>query len=347
MSDRSRLLKKVLETWESSDEGEQYLNWLLQPEAAELDGGDILREAVLDTLEEDEQLQRLRRREMAQGLQELCADVQLSNNDVETLENSTAGILAGFSKQAESIRSKTRALAEIRHVLDKDRLETLMIVSQLMNSGTANEIQQFFKQLHLREDLAARVASLSRTSTEFIDPEQEWRQLSPDGPSFEDLERSANKSAGDWFDLVSERLDMYYSHQLLSRLETIVQRGAALTPMKLLVKNGSIHRLFREAHDAYLYGFDAASIALCRSLLDQALRDKLAVQQNEQPSLAKMIRRAEREKLLDRSECDHADKVREAGNDVVHDISKMPSPENRVQDVLASTRVVLNKLYGA
>jgi hypothetical protein len=79
---------------------------------------------------------------------------------------STVVLAAGFSQQAESIRSKAKALAEIRRVLDQDRLEILEILSQLMNSEPPEGIQAFFKRFELAESLAAKVASLSRTSAE-------------------------------------------------------------------------------------------------------------------------------------------------------------------------------------
>jgi hypothetical protein len=60
MSTRSRLLTNILRTWDHSIEGYLYLRWLIDPDVAdclgrithpELEGGDVLREAVLDVLE--------------------------------------------------------------------------------------------------------------------------------------------------------------------------------------------------------------------------------------------------------------------------------------------------------
>lgn len=71
MSDRSELMKWVLRTWDYSEEGRRYLEWFLQPDIEALDGGAILRESVLDLMEDDEQLNELRRKRGAAGLEEL------------------------------------------------------------------------------------------------------------------------------------------------------------------------------------------------------------------------------------------------------------------------------------
>ena len=71
MSDRSELINRVLRTWDFSEEGRKYLEWLLRPDAEKLDGGAVLREAVLDEMEDDYQLIELRRQKQEAGLQEV------------------------------------------------------------------------------------------------------------------------------------------------------------------------------------------------------------------------------------------------------------------------------------
>jgi hypothetical protein len=164
-------------------------------------------------------------------------------------------------------------LAKIRHVIDRDRLETLNLVAELINSRPLDELEALFKQCDLAEDLATKIAAMSRTSAESIDPDEEWGKSSSDKRAYQRWLRSMDQSA-DGFDLVAERFDRYYSRQLASRLEGIVHRGSALQPMNLEVKSQSVRNLFQEAHEVFLYGFDAAAIALCRSLVDQSLREK-------------------------------------------------------------------------
>ena len=100
--------------------------------------------------------------------------------------------------------------------------------------------------------------------------------------------------------------------------------------------------LFQAAHEVYLYGFDIACIALCRGLIDHALKDKLSVLPSERPALRSLIDRAARARLLDGREQKRAERVEEAGNKAMHDLSNL---RGRAQEVLDCTRSVLNKLY--
>ena len=132
MSDRSELLKQVLQTWDHSEEGQKYLQWLLEPEAADLDGGAILREAVLDLMEDDEQLRDLRREKASAHLEVLYAGLPLE--DTAEVRKATNGLREACSQQEESIRRQANALREIRRVLRRDRLETLKLVSQMLDN---------------------------------------------------------------------------------------------------------------------------------------------------------------------------------------------------------------------
>jgi hypothetical protein len=106
MSDRSRLLKKVLETWDHSLEGQRYLIWLLQPEAEKLDGGDILREAVLDVIQVDDQLRRLRSTQRDQRMEEFLAEHPLSPTDESSARKLWSDLCAVADRQAKPSGSK-------------------------------------------------------------------------------------------------------------------------------------------------------------------------------------------------------------------------------------------------
>src|SRR5438477_13117976 len=97
-------------------------------------------------------------------------------------------------------------------------------------------------------------------------------------------------------DYITEGLYHYTSHQVVVRLEQIVERASSLEAVKIEITNNSIKSLFQEAHEAFLYGFDTASIALCRSLVEHALKDKLLKLPNENQSLGSLIERASRDK---------------------------------------------------
>ena len=112
--------------------------------------------------------------------------------------------------------------------------------------------------------------------------------------------------------------------------------------VKIEIANNSVRNLFQGAHEAFLYGFDIASIAMCRSLVEHALKDKLPQQPGENQELGSLIERANREKLLVGAEAEGARKVLRAGNEVMHNVSNL---RKTAQEVLDCTRIVLNRLY--
>jgi hypothetical protein len=58
-----------LQTWDYSEEGRGYLEWVLKPEAADPEWRAMLREAVLDLMEGDEQLRELRQQKAEADLE--------------------------------------------------------------------------------------------------------------------------------------------------------------------------------------------------------------------------------------------------------------------------------------
>jgi hypothetical protein len=339
MSDRSELLKQVLQTWDYSEEGQRYLQWLLEPEAADLDGGAILREAVLDLMEDDEQLRELRREKASADLEVLYAG--LPPEGAAEVRNATNGLREACSQQEDSIRQQAKALREIRRVLRRDRLETLKLVSQILNNTAPDDITAFLKNHDIAREVAGKLAALSRTSTESVDVAAEWRVHSTEDPWTKIIQDIASDPGEGWFDNHREKFDRYYSQQLVVKLDNIIERTSTLEPVSLEVESQFVSRLFYEAHEAFLYGFDAASIALCRSLIEHALKDKLSLTGRE--GLQIMIKLADEKKLFDVLSNDSAKKVQGAGNKIMHD---MPNLRNTAQEVLDSTRIVLNRLYG-
>src|ERR1700744_3685770 len=107
MSDRSELINRVLRTWDFSEEGRKYLEWLLQPAAEKLDGGAVLREAVLDEMEDDDQLIELRGQKQEVSLQEVLS--ALSHEKRAEIQKATDGINASLRQQTESLRLQAHA----------------------------------------------------------------------------------------------------------------------------------------------------------------------------------------------------------------------------------------------
>ncbi len=339
MSDRSELISRILRTWDFSEEGRRYLGWLLQAEAEKLDGGAVLREAVLDVMEDDLQLIEMRRQKQETGLEELLSS--LPSKKREKIQEATNRINASLRQQAESWMQQAHSLREIRNALNWDRLETLKVVSELIDFQPADELTSILKGHEVAQEVASAVAALRRTRTEEIDIEARWKVHSSENPWTEMVEKIANNPGESWFDDYREKLDRYYAQETVKRLDGVIDRAAALAPVKLAVKDPIVSQLFQEAHNVYLHGFDAAAIALCRSLIEHALKDKLS--RGGREGLEVLITTAYNNKLLGSGPIKDARTVQKAGNKIMHNVANL---QHSAQAVLDSTRSVLNELYG-
>ena len=132
-----------------------------------------------------------------------------------------------------------------------------------LRRGAADQSQVLWRRVAAAPELSAKIAALRRITAGPVDVEAEWRQVDAPPPPF-------NQN-------VPEELDRYYSYQLVARLQQVVERASALAPVQLKVTSDPLKALFQAAHEVYLYGFDIACIALCRGLIDHALKDKLCV----------------------------------------------------------------------
>jgi len=324
MSTRSKLLLNVLRAWDQSVEGALYLDWLVESDPA-LDGGLVLREAVLEWNETEEPASA----PVEKALAEFCA--RLSPGTASAVREKTAEMVAARSQIAQAIRESVRALRKLRQELGCGRLEALNKLAAELQRGAMDESQTSWKRIAAVQELSAKTAALRRTTAESLDMEVEWQRVAADVPP----PTPANQDT-------TEELDRYYSYQLVDRLEQIAERASALDPIQLKVTSDPVKDLFQAAHEVYLYGFDVACIALCRSLIDHALKDRLSVPPNERPALRSLIDRARRNNLLDEAERDSAEEVAEAGNKAMHNLSNL---RRTAREVLACTRSVFNKLY--
>jgi len=324
MSTRSTLLRNVLRAWDQSVEGSLYLDWLVE-DYPRLDGELVLMEAMLEWAEAEEHADQ----PSEKALGEFCA--RLSPGRASAVREKTAEILAARSQIAQAIRESIRALRKLRHELGCGRLEALNKLADELQRGGVDESQALWRRMAAVPELSAKLAALRRTTAESVDMESEWRRVAPDSLK----PPPANRD-------MAEELDRYYSYQLIARLEQVVERASALDPVQLKVTNNSVKALFQAAHEVYLYGFDIACIALCRGLIDHALKDKLCVPPSERPALRALIDRAQRANLLEGPERDGAERVEEAGNKAMHNLSDL---RRTAQEVLNCTRTVLNKLY--
>ena len=242
MSDRSELINRVLRTWDFSEEGRKYLEWLLRPEAEKLDGGALLREAVLDEMEDDDQLIELRRQKQEAGLQEAFS--ALSGKKRAKIQKATDRINAFRRQQTESLRLQAHELREIRHTLNWDRLETLKIVYELIDSQPPDEVASFLEGQKIARDVASAVTALRCTRAEKVDIEARWKAHSSENPWTEIVQSIADNPGESWFDDYREKLDRYYAQELIKKLDIVIDRVASLTPVNFEIKDPIVHAAY-------------------------------------------------------------------------------------------------------
>lgn len=363
MTTRSKLLFRILRGWDQSLEAQLYLGWLIDAESS-VDTGDILREAVLEIAEQGEAAPKAIGEKMEEFLSQLPHDV------ADTVRKETEGLVSNIHSMHASLRSRATGISELRKRLGLGRLETLALIAQLQHeSGGDSEklsaaevvavVTNFAKiaeganyeecEALAREHLppgidlariidalmehSAQTTSLSRTTLDGSTYVRPGKHVNTQDASKSEEPEPTN---------TVEDLDHYYAYEIVARLEQIVERASALEPVELKVTNEPVKRLFREAHEAYIYGFDVACIALCGSLIEHALKDKLPGFPNEYRDLGALIERAQREKLLTGPELDAVRRVARDRNKVMHDVTNLRSTS---EDLLTCTRIVLNRLY--
>jgi len=178
MSTRSKLLRNVLRAWDQSVEGALYLGWLADS-APELDGGLVLREAVLAWTESEAPAGE----PVEKALAEFCA--RLSPGTASAVRERTAEMAAARWQIAHAIRESVQALRKLRRELGCGRLEALNQLAAEFQRGEAQESQTLWKRVAAVSELSAKLAALRRTSAEPVDMAAEWRRVAPDAPPLE------------------------------------------------------------------------------------------------------------------------------------------------------------------
>jgi len=170
-----------------------------------------------------------------------------------------------------------------------------------------------------------------------------WNEPNQSAFSFLDYIKQFNRNARAYAERV---LDDSLCYMLIERVPEMVSRALRLEP---LVVSGDLSPLvdvhLREGTRAYLFGLFNASVALCRSALEQALEDKVPKglqTPSREDHLQNLIKRAELSKVLQHDFGRMADEVRRSANKVVHG---QMCDESEGSDILVKTRKVLRALY--
>ena len=111
----------------------------------------------------------------------------------------------------------------------------------------------------------------------------------------------------------------------------------------------SLQRYLIEASRCYIYGHFLASLIVCRSAIEEAVKRRLIdigkqEEINRDDRLVTLLRLAKQERLLDKTRYDYANCIREKARLAVH--GKGIPPDEECVDALIKTRGILEHLYG-
>jgi hypothetical protein len=143
-------------------------------------------------------------------------------------------------------------------------------------------------------------------------------------------------------DLFIGDLDRLYVREVVSAVPGYVSRTLQLSGLEAGCKpDDMVNKYLAEAVRTYVFGFPLASIAISRTVLEQAVRECM-IGQPEGASLSTWIEQVAEERGLDNSITYMAKSVIKAGNYVIH---RKPMKLEEAFDVLVKVRTILETLY--
>jgi hypothetical protein len=243
------------------------------------------------------------------------------------------------------------------------------VLDQFVRSPNEREDQSRWEAVHNflsdfkvhggREQLATRlslerVPSFKSDALDGLSPADfRWLRKMFEG-ALPQVQKQAERSQMEPGTVDEDTIDAAITEELLGRLPKAVSRAARLDQMSLeRVPNKDLRRYFHEAHRCYLYGFNVACVVLCRAILESSLKsvcDPHRLIKKQVPTgksyFKALVVAAERDGLLtdDRPGC--AIKVKNAGDDAIHDYSNFERCwVSKLGEVLDDTRKVLLDLF--
>ena len=156
----------------------------------------------------------------------------------------------------------------------------------------------------------------------------------------------------------TSNIEQHFANELVKKLPKIVDRAASLDEIgdeeidKGLVC-GHVKSYWEEAHRCYLYGFHVACAVLCRAILASALENvcdpKGTIQKcigPEESYFKALVEKARNDGLLTDDRPEWAIRIRDAGNDAIHNFPRFQQRWcGRLDDILLNTRKVALDLY--
>lgn len=135
----------------------------------------------------------------------------------------------------------------------------------------------------------------------------------------------------------------FYAYQFVDKLQYIVSRALRIREV-FAKKNVSeeIKTICKEAYLCFIQGYHVASIALCRSIVEVLLKERLNVEIGE---LGKLNDIAYDRGIYSKGTWDRINQIRRRGNEILHEIAKGKSPsEYDNLKILRFTQEILQTL---
>ena len=120
-------------------------------------------------------------------------------------------------------------------------------------------------------------------------------------------------------ELLQDWFDDYLVRLLLKEAPKMAGRAAQLSPIVTTERpRPKTERYLKEATRAYVFGFWASCIVLCRAALEQALKDRLKKRDTEEAKMSDLIKEALWSGVIDQAHEAMASKVQLEGNNWMH-----------------------------
>lgn len=146
----------------------------------------------------------------------------------------------------------------------------------------------------------------------------------------------------------ADALDCHYASEVVEKLGMIVDRALRLERLPVgNAPNVAVKRYFQEAHDCYLYGFDIACAALCRAILESALKDVIAPNDRDGISVVGLVHEAKNRGILTDERASWAIEIYGAGNLAIHGYQKFEKryQSKKLEELFWKARAVVEDLY--